>query len=116
MIAKDTDAGAHAVQIDLLRRLGGSGKVALFAVNATGEPPVICRTSGSLVPRGSGQNIAGARLAQDLGASNHRNQSPGDLHSAFSMRSRASRISRRTGSWTFSWEAAPSGAVSISDS
>lgn len=31
MIAKDTDAEAHAVQIELLRRLGGSGRVALLA-------------------------------------------------------------------------------------
>ena len=31
MIAKDTDAEAHAVQIELLRRLGGSGRVSLLS-------------------------------------------------------------------------------------
>jgi len=31
MIARDTDPEAHAVQLHLLRRLGGSGRVALLA-------------------------------------------------------------------------------------
>ncbi len=31
MISKDTDAEAHAVQIELLKRLGGSGRVDLPA-------------------------------------------------------------------------------------